>query len=317
MGHVFFGARLLRAGVIASVLFALCLTGSAGATTTTSSEGEAVCSPNPGSCTFSGNAEATFAGQFNTPAVVIDQSLCPAQAADPADTICGHFGIDTTSVQGTITVGIAFNADDDLDLCVVRGAPPAATLAAPCSTGVGATETVTFTVVCGDTHFEAQILPISFPFPGPTPLTPSRFTGTVTANLNACVGAGQVPPPPADAQREVDGGGKLTNATTPDASFAVDVERESNGALEGKVRISTNGCDFRGRNIDSAEFDDANKTTVIHGRGTFKGSSTLVPFNATAHDGGPNGSNDTFTIDKCSTSSRVAEGDVRYRVERN
>jgi hypothetical protein len=126
-----------------------------------------------------------------------------------------------------------------------------------------------------------------------------------------------VPPPPEDAEREVEGGGKLTSATTPDASFAVDVEREANGELEGKVRISTSGCDFRGRNIDSVEFDDANKTAVIHGRGAFKDSSTLVPFNATAHDGGPGNANDSFSIDKCSTSSRVVEGDIRYKIKQS
>src|SRR4051812_15394206 len=110
MGHVLLRSWQLRA--VALCVSTLCFSlfaATASATTTASHSAGATCTPTPGSCNFSGNSSATFNGQFNSPLIVPDQSLCGTQAVDPTDSLCGHFGIDTTNQQGTITVVINFN----------------------------------------------------------------------------------------------------------------------------------------------------------------------------------------------------------------
>jgi hypothetical protein len=109
----------------------------------------------PGNCKFTGTGTGLFIGQFKTPATLIDPTLCPQQAVDPTDIICGHFGMDFSSVEGSVTVGITFNGDNDLDLCAIDSNRA---IVNECSTGSGATESVTFNVKCADTRYEAQIL---------------------------------------------------------------------------------------------------------------------------------------------------------------
>jgi len=328
MWHVF-GARGIRAAALVAATTALAVTaafvttGSANGAAATSNSASASCSNDmvtgAGSCSFSGNGSAGFGGEFDTPAVVIDQSQCPAQAIDGTDTICGHFSINTNNVQGNVTVTINFNPDNDLDLCVVNGTPPAAANAAPCSTGSGATETVPFTVGCADTHFEAQILPISYPFLGPTPETPAAYTGSVSASLTPCPiggggGGGTVPPTPC---HKLHGGGDAAVAITPDGHFSVhiDDDRCINQKLKGKVRYSSANCDFRSTSITEVTWDDTTKTATITGVGNLRmpNDDPTVSFTATAHDGGPKNSGmDTFTIDQCDGGGTVVRGDVKY-----
>src|SRR6478609_561892 len=116
MGHVLLRSWQLRAVALCATVFAFAaVAATAQATTTTSNSAGAICVTNPGSCNFSGNSSATFAGQFNSPLIVPDQSLCGNQEIDAADILCGHFGINTTNQQGTITVVINFNPDNDFD----------------------------------------------------------------------------------------------------------------------------------------------------------------------------------------------------------
>jgi hypothetical protein len=319
MGRSSFRGGTVHAAVIlvlVSVFAAAAVT--AKATTTTSSSGSATCTTFPGSCTFSGNGSATFQGQFDTPAVLVDPSLCFPQAADPEDTLCGHFGINTSNVQGTITVTISFDPVNDLDLCVVN----ALDTVVDCSTGFGASETVTFAVSCTDTHFEAQIVPFSYPFPGPTPLDPATYTGSVTATLTACTGGGGPPPPTPSAAHghKVTGGGQTATGMSPDANVSLNVIEETSGttpAYKGKVRIASAGCDFRSTEIDTVVWNDAIMAAEIDGKGMLNDSTAVVDFVAHAKDNGERSSQivaDRFTIDKCSGGGNVVSGNIQYHL---
>jgi hypothetical protein len=141
MRHVF--RRQLGTAAILAILAATILAGGASAAFTTSSSGAATCTgpgDPAGGCTFTGSGSATFQGQFNTPAVVTDPTLCPPQAADGTDGICGHFAVKTT-VNGGTSASITFNPDNDLDLCVYVSDPVTNPTNQPfvCSTGIGAT----------------------------------------------------------------------------------------------------------------------------------------------------------------------------------
>jgi hypothetical protein len=169
----FFGGRQLRAAALLGITTALSVsaafvtTGQAKATTTTS-QNHANCTNTPGGCVFTSNGSATFRGEFDTPAVVVDDTSCPPQVLDGTDTICGHFSIDPV-VNGLVTASIAFNEENDLDFCAYNTEDIALT----CSTGSGGSESVTFGVT-GGRHYEVRILPISYPFPGPMPPHPGR-----------------------------------------------------------------------------------------------------------------------------------------------
>ena len=304
----------LRAAVLCiAVLCFAGLAATAEATTTTSSSSGTTCVANPGSCNFSGNSSATFAGQFNTPAVILDPIQCANQVLDPTDTLCGHFGIDTTNQQGTITVVITFDPNNDLDLCVIDAA---GAQVAPCSLGTGGSEIVTFTVACGDTHFESQVLPTSFPFPGPTPLTPATYAGSVTASLTNCTtggnggpGGGNPPPPSASGGRKLTGGGQISTA-----NISNNVIQETNGtSYKGKVRFATSSCDLRSTSIDSAEWDDANQAVVVHGHATVNGSGNYV-FTVRLDDNGePAG--DLYNMQSlCNGSGNITSGNLQYHL---
>jgi hypothetical protein len=284
------------------------------ATTTTSNSGGATCVTSPGSCTFSGNSSATFAGQFNTPLVITDPLLCGNQQVDPTDTLCGHFGINTVNQQGTITVVINFNPDNDLDLCVIDAT---GTLVNSCSAGTGGSEIVTFNVACGDTHYEAQILPASFPFPGPTPLTPATYTGSVTASLTSCTtggngggGNGNPGPPSASGGRKMTGGGQISTA-----NISNNVIQESDGiTYKGKVRFAMNGCDLRSTSIDSAEWDDAGQAVIVHGHATINGSGNVL-FTVRLDDNGESGRTDLYDMQStCNGSGNVTSGNLQYHL---
>jgi hypothetical protein len=320
-----FGARQLRAAALVGIIIGLVLTaafvttGNANATTTTSSRDHATCTeePEPGGCTFTGNGSAAFSGEFDTPEVVIDQSLCPAQVADPTDTICGHFSIDP-SLNGIVTSTIAFDPDNDLDLCAYNTAGEVMT----CSTGDSGTEQVTV-AVSGGGHYEVRILPISYPFGGPTPFNPATYTGALSFTSGGGGEAVGLTDPDACCHK-VDGGGKTATLSTPDSNFSVhiDDDRGQDGKisakqLKGKVRISSMGCDFRSTAIDDATWDDVNRQATISGRGRYKDGATDVTFTATAQDNGYKNSliPDTFTIDKCNGGGAVVHGDIKYKVD--
>jgi hypothetical protein len=292
-------------------------TGNADATTTTSSGGHATCVEDPGGCAFTGNGSAAFSGEFDTPEVLVDQSLCPPQATDPTDTICGHFSIDP-SLNGIVTSSIAFDPENDLDLCAYNTAGEVLI----CSTGTGGTEQVTF-AVSGGGHYEVRILPISYPFPGPTVFNPAAYTGLVSFTSGGGGEAVGLTDPDACCHK-VDGGGKTATLSTPDSNFSVHVDDDrgqdgkiSAKQLKGKVRISSMSCDFRSTVISDATWDDANRQATITGRGRYKGASVDVDFTATAQDNGYKSSfvPDTFTIDKCSGGGSVVHGDIKYKVD--
>jgi hypothetical protein len=318
MGHALLRSWQLRAAVLCIAVFSFAaIAATAEATTTTSHSVGAVCTTNPGSCNFSGNSSATFAGRFQAPAVIFDPLLCGNQAADPTDTLCGHFGIDTTNQQGVITVVINFDPGDDLDLCVIDSLGQQV---APCSAqGSGSSEIVTFNVACGDTHFEAQIFPFLFgSFPGPTPLDPSEYTGSVTASLTSCLtggngggGNGNPGPPSASGGRKMTGGGQISTA-----SFNNNIIQESDGlTYKGKVAFATSSCDFRSTSIDSAEWDDAAQAVVVHGRGTVKGVSGTVAFTVRLDDNGEAGRGDLYNMQSfCSGNGNVQSGNLQYHL---
>jgi hypothetical protein len=292
-------------------------TGTANATTTTSSRDHATCTTDPGGCAFTGNGSAAFSGEFDSPEVVIDQSLCVPQAADPTDTICGHFSIDP-SLNGFVSSSIAFDPDNDLDLCAYNTAGEVMT----CSTGDSGTEQVTF-AVSGGGHYEVRILPISYPFGGPTPFNPATYTGAVSFTSGGGGEAVGLTNPDACCHK-VDGGGKTATLSTPDSNFSVhiDDDRGQDGKIEakqlkGKVRISSMGCDFRSKVIDDATWDDVNRQATITGRGRYKGALVDITFTATAQDNGDKHSfvPDTFTIDKCSGGGAVVHGEIKYKVD--
>jgi hypothetical protein len=306
---VFIVAGLATAGLVTTV--------NANAASTTSSRDHATCTADPGGCAFTGNGSAAFAGEFDTPEPVIDQSLCPAQAVDPTDTICGHFSIDP-SLNGIVTSSIAFDEVNDLDLCAYNTAGEVLV----CSTGSGGTEQVTF-AVSGGGHYEVRILPISYPFPGPTPADPAAYTGAVSfmsGGGGEAVGLSN----PGACCHKLEGGGKTATLSTPDANFSAQIDddrgqggKTSASQLKGKVRISSMGCDFRSTSIDDVTWDDANRQATITGHGRYKGSALDVTFTATAQDNGDKNSlvPDTFTIDKCSGGGTVVHGEIKYKVD--
>jgi hypothetical protein len=321
-----FGAMQLRTAAFAVIIIIIIglvvIAGSVGtesanATTTTADQGHATCDDTfGGSCAFTGNGSATFSGEFDTPDVLIDPSLCPAQATDPGDTICGHFSINP-SINGIVTSSIAFNPDNDLDLCAYNTEGVVLT----CSTGTGGTEQVTFAVT-GGRHYEVRILPISYPFPGPTPVDPATYTGAVSFTSGG--GGEAVGLSTGGCCHRLEGGGKTASLTTADANFSAQIDDDSgqNGSftskqLKGKVRIASTGCDFRSRTIDSVTWDDANRKATINGHGRYKGSSTDVTFTATAQDNGDKNSfvPDAFTIDKCTNGGTVVKGQIKYIVD--
>jgi hypothetical protein len=317
------GRRLRLALILPVVSLALIgATVDAHAAAWTGNSGASVCTGGPilfdynqpGNCAFSGTGAATFLGQFNTPAVVIDQTLCPNQATDGTDTICGHFGMDFNNVHGTVTVTIRFDENNDLDLCVTTAS---AIVVGNCSTGSGPTETVTFNVACTDTRYEAQILPISYPMPGPTPLTPATYTGSVGASLWKCIPGGDKGEGNGNRD-EFDhhgkGGGEGENDDTHEHEHtSSDVEeRDSDHAHRGKVRYSKNGCDMRSTSINTINWNDATRTMVVTGFGTVNGLGS-VPFVYTMTDNGP-GSADTYTVNSpCSGSGHLRSGDFKYQ----
>jgi hypothetical protein len=268
----------------------------------------------PGGCNFGGNSSATFKGQFNVPDVITDPILCANQTLDPTDLLCGHFGIDTTNQQGMITVTINFDPVNDLDLCVIDAA---GNIVGSCSTGSGASEIVTFSIACGDTHFEAQVLPVSYPFPGPTPLTPATYNGSVTASLTNCTtgsnggpGNGNPPPPSASGGRKLTGGGQISTA-----NVSNNVIQQSDGiTYKGKVRFATSSCDLRSTSIDSAEWDDANRAVIVHGHATVNGSGN-VAFTVRLDDNGEPGRNDLYDMQAiCNGSGNMVSGNLQYHL---
>jgi hypothetical protein len=322
MGHVLLRSWRLRAAVlcILAVCFAA-LAATAEATTTTSSSAGATCTTTPGSCTFSGNSSATFAGQFNTPLVVPEPDpaddpfgdITCAPNVDLTDTICGHFGINTNNQQGTITVVINFDPNNDLDLCVNDAA---GLVVGSCSLGSGGSEIVTFTVACGDTHFEADILPISWPFPGP-PVTSGAYTGSVTASLTNCTtgsngggGGGNPKPPSASGGRKMTGGGQISTA-----NVSNNVLQQSDGiTYKGKVRFAANGCDIRSTSLDSAEWDDAGQAVIVHGRATINGSGNYL-FTLRLDDNGESGRTDLYDMQAlCSGAGNMTSGNLQYHL---
>jgi len=302
MGHVLFRVRQLGAAAIFGILLSFAVfAGAAWATTTTSNSGSTLCATSPGSCAFSGNGSAAFNGQFVTPATVSDPIVCPPQAIDGGDTVCGHFGMDFSNETAKVSVTINFDGNSaDFDLCVGSGAAPGAAVVG-CSTGTGSTETLTFTVGCADTHFEALILPVMYFDLFPT--LPFPYTGSVTAsNVATCIG-GQGNPPPG-------------SQSATGHNFSLNVI-ETTGGFKGKVQCSDGTNVFRGTEIDAVAWTDMAKDAKIFGKGTFKSDpNTLVPFQAEAQDNGQGSSTsppgDIFTIDKCNGGGVVVSGNVTY-----
>jgi hypothetical protein len=313
MGHALVRCWQLRAAVLCVIVFSFAvLAATAQATTTTSSSSGATCTTNPGSCNFAGNSSATFKGQFNTPDVITDPLLCTNQTLDPMDVLCGHFGINTTNQQGTITVVINFDPVNDFDLCIVDSTGTIVS----CSTGTGGSEIVTFTVACGDTHYEAQILPVSYPFPGPTPLSPATYTGSVTASLTNCTtgsngGSGGTPPPPSTSGgRKLTGGGQISTA-----NVSNEILQQTDGtSYKGKVRFATSGCDLRSTSIASAEWDDGNQAVIVHGYGTVNGKGNYA-FTVRLDDNGEPGRGDLYDMQSlCSGSGNMTSGNLQYHL---
>jgi hypothetical protein len=314
MGHALLRSWRLRAAVLCISAFCFAaLAATAEATTTTSSSAGATCVTTPGSCNFSGNSSATFTGEFDTPATISDPMFCGNQTIDPMDFLCGHFGINTTNQKGVITVVINFDPDNDLDLCVIDSA---GSQVVPCSAqGSGSSEIVTFNVACADTHFEAQIMPFMFAFPGP-PLAPATYTGSVTASLTSCLpggGGGNGNPGPSSASggRKMTGGGQLSTA-----NFNNNIIQQSDGiTYKGKVAFSTSTCDLRSTSIDTAEWDDAAQAVVVHGQATIKGISGTVAFTVRLDDNGESGQNDLYDMQSvCTGNGNVANGNLQYHL---
>jgi hypothetical protein len=316
MGHALLRCWQLRAAVLCVIVFSFAvLAATAQATTTTSHSAGATCTTNPGSCNFAGNSSATFAGQSIDPADQIsDPILCANQTLDSQDLLCGHFGIDTTNQQGTITVVINFDPLNDFDLCVNNAA---GTLVTSCSTGSGGSEIVTFTVACGDTHFEALILPVSYPFPGPTVLDPAKYTGSVTTSLTSCItggnggsGNGNPPPPSASGGRKLTGGGQISTA-----NVSNNVIQETDGlTYKGKIRFAASNCDLRSTSIDSAEWDDGGQAVIVHGHGTVNGKGDYV-FTVRLDDNGEPGRSDLYDMQSlCSGSGNMTSGNLQYHL---
>jgi hypothetical protein len=326
MPHVSFRDWQVRAAVVLVVALAFsALASTVQAAQVTSFSGATLCtSPGDpaGNCSYqtSGSSTAFLAGQFDTPAVLIDQSLCPAQAADAIDLLCGHFSLDVGAATGTITVTINFNQENDFDLCIVEGTPPLATNVG-CSTGTGSSETVTITLnQCVDPHFEAQILPISFGFPGPTPATPATYTGTVTSRLTVCgppplglpvspSGAiTALPSAPDPGLHRVTGGGKIASG-----NISNRVVQRRGGGYDGKVRYSGLGCDLRSTAINSVVWDDLNKRATIVGKASINRGAP-VDFVLTLADNGA-GPTDFYDMKSlCGGTGTLIKGNLDYRV---
>jgi hypothetical protein len=284
----------------------------------------------PGNCKYSGNGTGLFLGQFKSPATISDPSLCQTQAIDPTDVLCGHFGMDFNNVQGTVTVGISFNVDNDLDLCVIDSA---GAMVNSCSAGSGATESLTFNVKCADTRYEAQIVPFNYlTFPGPMVDSPATYTGNATGTLAHCLpgssaGQGNGKRQNFDHQGKGHGHGKNGN-NHDDEHVSSNVEKD-NDNNRGKVRYTqpkhvssssyrvlattasrnlyTDGCDLRSTQIDSTSWNDVTQTMVVTGSGTVNGLGN-VPFVFTETDNGP-GTSDTYSVDStCQGQGNLTEG---------
>jgi hypothetical protein len=324
MGHVFFRGRQPRAAVIVGIFFSFfALAGSAWAATATSpGGGAATCSNDPltgaGSCSFSGNGTGSFSGKFETPATNPDPIACANQTLDPTDTLCGHFGLNFNNVTGTVTVTLTgFDSiRADLDLCIID----ATGTVVGCSATFNGTEQITFTVACGDTHFEALIVPSGFDMTNePTPLNPVTYTGNVTTSLTTCTGGGNTTGgggKSAAGQHKVNGGGHTGFATTVTAGFSL-IAMQTTLGFKGKLQISdATGCMFRATDIRAVAWDDTDQQATISGFGYFKNTpNNLLAFTATADDNGEGSSSsgpDNFTIDKCAGGGQVVDGNVQY-----
>jgi hypothetical protein len=291
----------------------------------------------PGNCKYGGTGSGLFIGQFKTPATLIDPTLCPKQAVDPTDVICGHFGMDFDDVQGSVTVGITLDPSNDLDLCVIDAT---GTIVNDCSLGSGATESVTFNVKCSDTRYEAQILPISYPFDGPTPAAPATYTGNATGSLAKCFpggSTGQGNGKRQNFEHQGKGHGHGKNADNHDDDQVSSDVGENNNDQDhrGKVRYTepkhtsnyrflstsavndlyTDGCDLRSTQIDTTTWNDATQTMVVTGSGTVNGLGN-VPFVFTETDNGT-GTSDTYSVDStCQGHGNLTDGsDFTYTHE--
>ena len=226
--------------------------------------------------------------------------------------------MDFNKVHGTVTVGITFNADNDLDLCVIDAA---GAIVNTCSTSsANPTESVTFNVKCTDTRYEAQILPFLY-VNAPAPTSPATYTGAVTgSSLAKCVTGGakgddNPKPEPFDHHGKGHGDGENNhNHDHEHVSSNVD-ERNNDRDHRGKVRYTqpkhgshysffattavndlyTDGCDLRSTQIDTTTWNDATKTMVVTGYGTVNGLGNY-PFVFTETDNGP-GTSDTYSVD--------------------
>jgi hypothetical protein len=322
MGHGLVRNWQLRA-VILSVI-TLCfavLAATASAITVNSNTGASVCtlpSEPAGSCTFSGNGSANISGRFITPYQTADPIGCGNQVVDGDDTFCGHLGLNFNTVSGAVTVTITGWDPNyaDLDLCIVDSAGQVV----GCATGSGGTETITFTVSCTDTHFEAQVLPVmyfDFIHP-PTLMNPLNYTGGVSTSLTSCVsgtGNGNGGGGNSATGHKVTGGGQLGFASIANANFSVNVMATTSG-FKGKVQIADNtGCTFRGLEITAVSWNDGAHDAKIFGNGYAKSApNTKVPFVAEAQDNGDGSSNngDFLTIDKCNGGGQVVNGNIQY-----
>jgi hypothetical protein len=322
MGHVLFRRWQPRAAVILGVFFSFAVfTGAARATTTTSNSGATVCVANPGSCAWSGDGTANFSGEFDTPYQNPDPIACLNQAADSTDSLCGHFGLDFNNVGGKVNVSITGWDPNraDLDLCIINSLNQVV----GCSTGMGGSESISFTVACGDKHFEAQILPSMFLdfFNPPTPVNPVTYTGGVTTSLTVCIGGGTGGGGQSSAGgHKISGGGKVSQSPggAPTANFSLNV-MDSTSGFKGKVQFSdSTGCVFRASIIDAVSWHDESKSADIFGHGFYKTDpNTLVSFHAFGQDNGEGASTappgDIFTIDACpNQGGPVVSGNILY-----
>jgi hypothetical protein len=265
-----------------------------------------------------GQKSTSFTGQFDTPATLSDPSMCPPQAVDPIDSICGHFTIQVQAA-GVVSVTIAFDPENDLDLCVYDQLNQQVACSAQ---GDTSSETVSFLASAAG-PFEARIIPFMFPFPGPMPMSPAFYSGTVTytgGTAKADDDGGTTPAtgcvlPTTD--RLVHGHGHILPATmsTERARFAFNVKwRADKRMLKGKIAYrEDHAVNFKGKFFTCVVFNDASRTVTIFGHGTNNGHD--VDFQVDATDGGEHGMGDTFQIqltDGFTNGGPVTDGDVDY-----
>jgi hypothetical protein len=318
MGHVLLRSWRLRAAVlcISAFCFAV-LAATAGAVTVTSNSGATVCTNAPtgtaGSCTFSGNGSATYTGEVIQPAPA-DPSECGPQIGDQTDFLCGHLGLNFNNVSGSMTVTNT-NLDTiraDLTLCIADSAG----VILLCSNDPGATQTVTFTVACGDTGYQALIVPSPefAAMPPVSPMDPVFYSGGVTTSLTSCTVSGSGGGTKAASGPKLTGGGQVGSAsTTPTGNFELNILSTTSG-FKGKVQVSSAICSFRSTQITA--FAPETNGASFAGVGYFKNAPNApVSFSGEAQDNGQ-GSNatdpDFFVIDKCNVQGQVVRGNITY-----